>query len=55
MTMDVVEEGHELFMREPELMLSEVWLRALPSWSQEQKEKFVVSYFVSRHALERGE
>lgn len=45
---DYFEEGHELYLREPDLMLIEVWHRALPSWSRTDQEAFLIGYFAMR-------
>jgi hypothetical protein len=48
MTTDSFDEGYELYQREPELMLSEVWWRVPRSYTIADAEAFVMGYITMR-------
>jgi hypothetical protein len=48
MTIDAFEEGHQLYTREPELMLAEVWWRIPKSYTITDAEAFVMGYIALR-------
>lgn len=52
---DYFEEGHELYLREPELLLIEVWRRALSTWTDAEREAFVGGYYSMRRQREQRE
>lgn len=45
---DAFDEGYELYQREPELMLSEVWWRVPSSYTIADAEAFVIGYITVR-------
>lgn len=45
---DKFEEGYELYLRNPDLMLVEVWHCTLPTWSRSEQEDFVMGYIAMR-------
>lgn len=45
---DYFEEGHELYLREPDLMLIEVYRRALSAWTDADREAFLMGYIAMR-------
>lgn len=52
---DYFEQGHELYLREPDLMLIEVCHRALPFWSREKQEAFLLGYIAMRRQRDERE
>lgn len=52
---DKFEEGYELYLRDPDLMLVEVWHWTLPTWSRSEREDFVMGYIAMRHRRDERE
>lgn len=52
---DPFEQGYELYKQEPDLLLIEVWRRALPFWSRDKQEAFLMGYIAMRRQRDERE